>query len=247
MNTLDFSRLTLFALALLMTVASCKKEDDPEPIEPTVGIKSMETTYYTGDTIQFLNNCTDVVTYLWDFGVPDSSGDVKSSSEANPKQVYTTAGSRTVTLRGTSKDGVSRTALVGLTIKQKAPTSLAITQVVLKAKSDSVDWNTTKPDVYLKIVQLDNTTDLYTSAVVSDCAAGTDINFSINLTSPLLYPMPLNKYQMQVWQKNVGAADSMVDAFHLAEGFFTDKQPLGTNYYSIGRKLSCKMDFTLNY
>ena len=83
-NLLSKSKLTLFALVLL-TVLSCKKNDDDSPSTDGV-IAGFQYAISDSDPFEvtFTNFSSNATSYSWDFG------DGNSSTDESPTHTYTT-------------------------------------------------------------------------------------------------------------------------------------------------------------
>src|SRR5690242_13778188 len=107
--------LTMFFLSL----AACRKNDIPAVPDPVAHF-SMVTAFANNDTSQsiimavydgfnFINTSANADSYLWDFG------NGTTSTDKNPSGWYEKAGTYTVTLTASAKDG--RKSVVSRTIK----------------------------------------------------------------------------------------------------------------------------------
>ncbi|UTW64525.1 PKD domain-containing protein [bacterium SCSIO 12741] len=242
-TSLHLSIFTLSALAFILVLTGCEKPD----VEPTVAIKNVPTNVKTGDVIQFYNDCKDVETYLWDFGVESGSPDVKTSTLADPTQMYTTPGHKIVTLTGTSKDGISESVQIGFSVQQSDPVSISVSEIVIFGNPLHVDWNTTTPDIYLKMVQLDTAKVLYTTEIKKDCIMNREYSFNTSSAPPFLYSLSSEKYQIEVWESKTGSPDSMIDAFKINGIQFTTGIRLNTQYSSKAHHVTAKYDYKMNY
>ena len=100
-NFFSKSNLALFALVLL-TVLSCKKDEDDSLPDPQIGVVASfqsEVSATNPLEVTFSNFSSNATSYSWDFG------DGGSSTEESPVYTYTEGGSFTVTL--TASDGTS--------------------------------------------------------------------------------------------------------------------------------------------
>lgn len=106
-------QLTSFILASFFLLA-CTKEQEPISVNFSFSPSSAE----VDNQIQFTNTSTNAQTYKWDFG------DGTTSTEKNPTHSYTTSGTKTVKLTGTS--GTS----VGYQSKTITITAKTVTEVI---------------------------------------------------------------------------------------------------------------------
>ena len=103
---MQLKRLLFILLAFgAIMFNACKKEDNPT--EPTSAFTASKTTAVVDEEIQFTNNSSDAVSYIWSFG------DGTTSTEAAPKKSYQTSAVFTVTLKATGAGGtVTSTATI---------------------------------------------------------------------------------------------------------------------------------------
>ena len=87
----------IFIMIALSAVifTSCKDEES----KPLPDANFSFTASGDGRTIQFTNESTDALTYLWDFG------DTQTSTDVNPTHTYPDYGAYTVTLTATGDGG----------------------------------------------------------------------------------------------------------------------------------------------
>ena len=90
---------TLFILGFILLTTSCQKEPLARFNYPT--------SVNAGEQIDFYNLSTDAHSYLWNFG------DGKTSTEKNPKHIYTTSGRKAVTLTAFSKNEKKNGSITG--------------------------------------------------------------------------------------------------------------------------------------
>jgi len=100
------TKLTLFALGLMIAFMSCKKEEALPVSTFTFTVNSTKAPV----TASFINNSQNADTYLWNFG------DGTSSAEKNPVHVYTTQGQYTIALEAKSGSGNTNSSVQYITV-----------------------------------------------------------------------------------------------------------------------------------
>jgi PKD repeat protein len=105
----------IFIMMALSAVifTSCKKEES----KPLPDAAFSFTASGDGRTIQFTNESTDALTYLWDFG------DTQTSTEVNPTHTFPDYGAYSVTLTATG-DGGTADFTYNLTITKASPVKM---------------------------------------------------------------------------------------------------------------------------
>ncbi len=88
----------------------------------SLALKSVPTAPAVNDTIQFVatpaEGATAVSYYEWDFGDPDRGTlNTQTTTVGTASYVYTTSGSKTVTVKATAVDGTSATAVLTLVVR----------------------------------------------------------------------------------------------------------------------------------
>ena len=90
----------LLALLTGTLITGCKKDKGPTSKFDVAG-----DTAYVGDSISFTNSSSNATDYLWNFG------DGASSSEENPKHVYSKSGTYNVVLKAYGSSGTDESSL----------------------------------------------------------------------------------------------------------------------------------------
>ena len=88
----------LFVAILAASLFTSCEEDDPKVL-PVSAFTFSPATIVPWDVVTFTNTTTEGVTYSWNFG------DGNTSTDENPTNMYTAAGTYTVTLTATNADG----------------------------------------------------------------------------------------------------------------------------------------------
>jgi len=174
----------LTAVIGLFTISSCSKE---EPINEASSCFSISNTNINvGQTVSFSNCSSYGTNYNWDFG------DGTSSTLVDPKHVYTSDGTFTVTLTSKNSEGVGNSTSKQINVTARVPVNMIINKIVLNkwpASNNGVSWdNNSYPDIYPFIDQGSNT--VYESSYYySDCSPnksytyGSDSGLPITITN----------------------------------------------------------------
>ena len=121
---------TVLALAAVI-FTSCKKEDK-KPL-PDANFSFVATG--DGKTVQFTNESTNALTYLWEFG------DTQTSTEVNPTHIYPDYGTFTVKLTATG-DGGTADFSYPLPVTKSSP---------VKMDDNTVEDWATIPDAFVSV------------------------------------------------------------------------------------------------
>ncbi len=113
-----FLRHIVASLAAIIFFVSCTKSSDSSSsttdttpkVSAIFNLNALD--YYAPSEIIFTNYSTNAVSYLWDFG------DNTTSTLTEPRHVYNSSGSYTVTLTATGSNGSTSTAIKTVTITQ---------------------------------------------------------------------------------------------------------------------------------
>lgn len=150
--------------ATINQLVTIKKKDAPLPVPLFT---------YSGNTafapcfVTFNNTSSNAVSYQWAFG------DGQTSTEKNPKHLYSNGGTYSVILTVKNSDGVPVSLTKQMTVKA-APTKIRIKQVTLQAypltNSGGGGWDSdfTGPDPYFIITNNSTAVVYYESAYFPD-------------------------------------------------------------------------------
>ena len=127
---LIFGILTVLALAAII-FTSCKKEDKKPLPEASFSFTSSG----DGKTIQFTNESTNALTYLWEFG------DTQTSTEVNPTHTFPDYATFTVKLTATGDGGTAEFSYP-LVVTKSSP---------VKLDDNTVDDWATIPDAFVSV------------------------------------------------------------------------------------------------
>ena len=136
--------------------------------------------------VSFTNSTTNAISYLWSFG------DGVSSTDKNPKHLYSNGGSFNVILNATNSDGIS-TSITKQVIVSNKPSKAKITKVTVSYMnfidpSTGGGWDMTSgPDPYYVVSDYPSGTTYYTSGYISDIVAANIplgfANYTISLSN----------------------------------------------------------------
>lgn len=127
---MKWSRIFLLSMGVLsmVTFVSCKDEEDEDPPKNPIASFQYAISATNFLEVTFTNFSQNATSYEWNFG------DGQTSTEANPKHVYTAAGNYTVVL--TAKNSANASATFNQTIEIKDPNSA----LTLLAGTTSKTW-----------------------------------------------------------------------------------------------------------
>lgn len=129
----------------VVALQACKKEETATKPVPIASFTfSSDTNMRAPVKVLFVNTSKNGATYLWDFG------DGTTSTEDNPKHIYTQGGTYTITLTATGAGGTHTTTKT--IIIDNAPTKVTVVKIWLMQIPLNVQWDATNgPDVYIDL------------------------------------------------------------------------------------------------
>lgn len=113
--------LKLLTVLMIVTVYSCKKDNETPAILPLPSFTQDRMIIEPGEAIAFTNTSGDAVSYSWDFG-----DNTTASTNQNTTHTYTTTGNFTVTLTVTSETGDEALSTSTVTVGSRFTIGLGI-------------------------------------------------------------------------------------------------------------------------
>jgi len=171
-------KLLLISVIGLFLMA-CGEDETPSPsaVKPNANFLISQMGNYAPSAVQFSDNSEHAVSYYWNFG------DGGSSSEENPKHIYTKGGNYNVTLRVNNATGES--TITKTVVINNAPTKLKITSLVLTAypltTTSGGGWDLGDgPDMYPDIINNTGTTTFISLVKDNVTNAKLPLTYNIN-------------------------------------------------------------------
>lgn len=198
-NIFSLSRLLLlFSAMLTFTLAACTEDYERDNLYPEVKSEFTYTYDQFTRTLNFTNNSSGEMTYLWDFG------DGTTSTEENPQHQYAADGTYTVTLKVKNVAGTETTSTQ--TIQ-----AIRVFPLLLPIDFESANINYAFADfggaVGSKVANPDKTgmnTSTNVGKVVKTAGAETWAGNVLSLYAPIEFGNN-NGFKVKVWSPKAGA------------------------------------------
>lgn len=127
--------LRILIVLLIVTVHSCKKDDEAPAILPIPSFTQDRMIIEPGEEVSFTNSSGDAVSYSWDFG-----DNTAASPNENTTHTYTTTGNFTVTLTATSETGDEALSTSTVTVGNRFTIGLGIEAIPFVDDNDDA-WD----------------------------------------------------------------------------------------------------------
>lgn len=156
-------------------------DDTPTPsaVKPNANFLISQMGNYAPSAVQFSDNSEHAVNYYWNFG------DGGSSTEPNPKHIFSKGGNYNVTLKVMNVTGES--TLTKTVVINNAPTKLKITSLVLTGyplvDSYGGGWDSgSGPDIYPEITNNVNTYTYVNNRKSDVVSSQLPLTYTVNFT-----------------------------------------------------------------